>query len=121
VILLPHTSTTEACGIAERLRRGASALAVLTGDGSVRATISIGVAALYQHGRDLFELLAAADLALYRAKHTGRDRICLYDPDEAADHALPQGTLPCPPQAKPAVPSPRVAGRTPPGTEVPQA
>jgi diguanylate cyclase (GGDEF)-like protein len=80
VILLPHTSPTEACGIAERLRRRASSLAVLTGDGSARATISIGVAALYQHGRDLFELLAAADLALYRAKHTGRDRVCLYDP-----------------------------------------
>ena len=83
VVLLPHTTTAEACGIAERLRRGAGALAVLAGDGSVQATISIGVAVLYQHGRDLFELLAAADLALYRAKHTGRDRVCLYNPHAA--------------------------------------
>jgi len=85
VVLLPHTSTNEACGIAERLRRGAGALTVLVGDDSVQATISIGVAALYQHGRDLFELLAAADLALYRAKHTGRDRVCLYDPQTVSD------------------------------------
>jgi diguanylate cyclase (GGDEF)-like protein len=83
VILLPQTRAAEACGIAERLRRGAGALAVLAGDGSVQATISIGVAVLYQHGRDLFELLAAADLALYRAKHTGRDRVCLYNPQAA--------------------------------------
>jgi ATP-binding cassette ChvD family protein len=85
VILLPHTTAAEACGIAERLRRGAGALTVLVGDGSVQATISIGVAVLYQHGRELFELLAAADLALYRAKHTGRDRVCLYNPHAASD------------------------------------
>jgi diguanylate cyclase (GGDEF)-like protein len=85
VILLPHTTAAEACRIAERLRRGAGALAVLTGGGRIQATISIGVAVLYQHGRDLFELLAAADLALYLAKRTGRDRVCLYDP-HAAPH-----------------------------------
>ena len=85
VILLPHTRAAEACGIAERLRRAAGALAVLAGEGSVGATISIGVAALYQHGRELFELLAAADLALYRAKHTGRDRVCLYNPQAVSD------------------------------------
>jgi ATP-binding cassette ChvD family protein len=85
VILLPHTRAAEACGIAERLRRAAGALAVLAGDGSVGATISIGVAALHQHGRELFELLAAADLALYRAKRTGRDRVCLYNPHAVSD------------------------------------
>jgi diguanylate cyclase (GGDEF)-like protein len=85
VVLLPHTTAVEACRIAERLRRAAGALAVLAGEGSVGATISIGVAALYQHGRELFELLAAADLALYRAKHTGRDRVCLYNPQAVSD------------------------------------
>jgi diguanylate cyclase (GGDEF)-like protein len=98
VILLPHTSPTEACGIAERLRRGAAAVAVLTGDGSVRVTISIGVAALYQHGRDLFELLTAADLALYRAKHTGRDRVCLAVFPRGATGVSP---LPTPGQSPP--------------------
>jgi predicted signal transduction protein with EAL and GGDEF domain len=33
---------------------------------------------LGQHGNDLFELLAAADVALYRAKDAGRDRVRLY-------------------------------------------
>jgi len=45
---------------------------------SVGVTISIGVSVLGIHGRDMFELLAAADLALYRAKESGRDRVCLF-------------------------------------------
>ena len=56
---------------------------VLTPDTIVGVTVSIGVAALGSHGADLFELLAAADIALYRAKNTGRDRVCLYDPSDA--------------------------------------
>jgi hypothetical protein len=60
---------------------------VLTPDTIVGVTVSIGVAALGSHGADLFELLAAADIALYRAKNTGRDRVCLYDPADAASGA----------------------------------
>jgi len=87
VVLLPKTRAEEACRIAERLRRGAYVAQVPAGDTAVDVTLSIGVAALGEHGQDLFELLAAADLALYRAKHTGRDRVCLYDPADAAPGA----------------------------------
>jgi diguanylate cyclase (GGDEF)-like protein len=87
VVLLPRATADEACRIAERLRRGAGVVQVLAGDAIVGVTISIGAAALSQHGRELFELLAAADLALYRAKDTGRDRVCLFDPADAAPDA----------------------------------
>jgi diguanylate cyclase (GGDEF)-like protein len=70
--------------VAERVRRGVGMVKVLTHDEIVGVTVSIGVAALGGHGRDLFELLSAADIALYRAKNTGRDRVCLYDPADAA-------------------------------------
>ncbi|MGH3168925.1 MAG: diguanylate cyclase, partial [Trebonia sp.] len=82
-ILLPNTTAEEACRIAERLRRGVGLIRVLAGETTVGVTISVGISVLGPHGRDLFELLATADLALYRAKNTGRDRVCLYEPADA--------------------------------------
>jgi hypothetical protein len=48
---------------------------VATADTQISVTVWIGVAGLGQHGHDLFELLAAADLALYRVKDEGRSKI----------------------------------------------
>ncbi len=79
VALLPKISVVEACQIAERVRIRVSESVVAVHDMRVTVTVSIGVAMLGTHGRDLFELLAAADLALYRAKRAGRDRICLFN------------------------------------------
>jgi diguanylate cyclase (GGDEF)-like protein len=41
----------------------------------VNVTLSLGVAAYPQHGQDGSALLAAADVALYRAKRAGRNRV----------------------------------------------
>ncbi|WP_242883950.1 GGDEF domain-containing protein [Actinomadura litoris] len=77
VALLPGTDTVEACRVAERLRGRVRRLAVPTEEGTVVVTVSIGVSLYRTHGEDLIELMAAADLALYRAKASGRDRVCL--------------------------------------------
>jgi len=79
VALLPQTTVAEACQVAERVRIRVSESVIGVRDRRVAVTVSIGVAMLGTHGRDLFELLAAADLALYRAKRAGRDRICLFN------------------------------------------
>ena len=49
-----------------------------------RITISIGVAAFPDDARDPIELVELADSALYRAKRSGRNRICAYRPSLAA-------------------------------------
>jgi len=77
-VLLPRTDGAGAYGIAERLRAGAATLSVAAADARINVTVSIGVAVLGQHGDDLFELLAAADVALYRAKDAGRDQVRIY-------------------------------------------
>ncbi len=46
-------------------------------DELVNLTVSIGVAAYPDHGDSFKSLVEAADQALYRAKQTGRDRVCV--------------------------------------------
>ena len=77
VMLLPQTRAPDALRIAERVREHVARLAV-PGPGGERipVTVSIGVAALDAgSSRQLTELLAAADAALYRAKASGRDQV----------------------------------------------
>ena len=80
VAVLPGAGQQEACHIAERLRGRVRDIAVQARGATVTVTVSIGVAALDVDGGDLFELLAAADAALYRAKKSGRDRVCTLPP-----------------------------------------
>ncbi|MFD6949801.1 diguanylate cyclase [Nocardiopsis sp. TSRI0078] len=77
VVLLPGSDTTEAWQAAERLRSQVGSMEIAVDEVPVSITISIGVAVIGDHGNDLVELLTAADLALYRAKETGRNRVCL--------------------------------------------
>jgi len=48
------------------------------GETSHHITISIGVAAFPDDARDPIHLVELADSALYRAKRSGRNRICAY-------------------------------------------
>jgi diguanylate cyclase (GGDEF)-like protein len=86
VLLLPQTSGKDACRTAERLRRHVADMAVPIDDRpnapTVSLTISIGVTAMEQgEARELSDLLAAADSALYHAKQTGRNRVALHAAD----------------------------------------
>ncbi|MFC3999250.1 GGDEF domain-containing protein [Nocardiopsis sediminis] len=77
VVLLPGADMAEACRAAERLRMRVGRMVLKADDAGVSITVSIGVAVLGVHGDDIVGLLAAADLALYRAKGAGRNRVCL--------------------------------------------
>jgi diguanylate cyclase (GGDEF)-like protein len=79
-LLLPQTRAVDAFRIAERVRANIAGLSIIapgsTGGERVHVTVSIGVAALDAGSRrELSELMAAADAALYRAKAGGRDQV----------------------------------------------
>ncbi len=46
----------------------------------VSVGVSCGVAMFPEHGRDATALLRAADVALFRAKELGRNRLCVHEP-----------------------------------------
>ena len=76
-ILLPETPPEQALEIAERIRRAVADrhFDVETSSEPIRATISIGVAGYPKDGTDPNELIHQADLAVYRAKLQGRNRV----------------------------------------------
>ena len=76
-ILLPETPPDQAIEIAERIRRAVAEteFEVETAEEPIRATVSIGVAAFPKDGSDANELIHQADLAVYRAKLQGRNRV----------------------------------------------
>ena len=47
----------------------------------LKFTVSIGIAELESHTQDLDDLIKKADVALYAAKKSGRNRIEVYRPD----------------------------------------
>jgi diguanylate cyclase (GGDEF)-like protein/PAS domain S-box-containing protein len=76
VVILPTASLEASRSRAERLRSKIRELTVLHHGQSVGAiTVSIGVAAVPEHGTSSKEVIEAADAALYRAKNAGRDRV----------------------------------------------
>jgi diguanylate cyclase (GGDEF)-like protein len=77
-ILLPGSNLESAIAFAEHVRtciEGEKFFARAQGEASAfRITVSAGIATLHDAHGDLYDLKAAADRALYRAKDAGRNR-----------------------------------------------
>jgi diguanylate cyclase (GGDEF)-like protein len=88
-VVLPGAGKEEARQIAERIResvacRKLSYVSQIAGIGSEAAlTVSVGVASSQEDGLSSSRaLVRAADRALYHAKQTGKNKVCLYDPTD---------------------------------------
>lgn len=70
-----------------RLRsiRAAVSQPLRIGNYDIKITCSIGMAFFPEHGETTAEIVAAADLAMYDAKHNGRDSIATFTPNMADD------------------------------------
>jgi diguanylate cyclase (GGDEF)-like protein/PAS domain S-box-containing protein len=82
VLIMPEASLDITTDRAEQLRLEARELRVQQHGQSLGAvTVSFGVAAFPEHGPTAEAVIRAADLALYRAKNAGRDRVARADSD----------------------------------------
>ena len=82
VLLLPDTPRATAAVIAENLRSTIRARPVVCENVPISVTASLGLATAEPGSplKSLAHLLKAADLALYQAKHAGRDRVKVFQP-----------------------------------------
>ena len=77
-VILPNTSCESAFNILDELRASFAEIIHRSEDASFSVTFSCGIASSPPI-TDLSELSALADRALYKAKHNGRNRVCLLD------------------------------------------
>ena len=89
VVLLPRTSPDVARHAAERIRSHFEANPVRWEDRSLRVTASFGVAAFDTRDLSLSNMVARADVALYRAKRNGRNRVEVAEGGSAAGFEQP--------------------------------
>jgi diguanylate cyclase (GGDEF)-like protein len=78
LLILPDTTASDARIIAERIKELLRNMDILDRDGNhlPHITVSMGLAELKNH-QTMSTLIEAADAALYRAKHAGRDCVAI--------------------------------------------
>ena len=81
-LILPQAYADGAQIVAERLRARIATIEI-PGFGNLSA--SLGIATFPSHGSSRTDLVIAADAALYSAKRAGRNRVCIFEPDNG-DH-----------------------------------
>jgi diguanylate cyclase (GGDEF)-like protein len=76
---MPEADSEKAWMVAERIRAAVESTDVSHLVTGRNITVSVGVATYPQHGGHPKQLMEAADLALYRSKGAGRNRVSIAD------------------------------------------
>jgi two-component system, cell cycle response regulator len=81
-VILPYADRNDAFVVAERLRNLIAAQNIVIQDEqTIKATASLGCATFPIDAGTEETLMGAADAALYRAKRSGRNRVCIAEPE----------------------------------------
>ncbi|AGA92071.1 diguanylate cyclase (GGDEF) domain-containing protein [Thioflavicoccus mobilis 8321] len=81
LIVLQDAVPEDAVKVAEKIRHRVGEFKFQIADGVLQKTISIGVAVFPDDSETFWQVLKYADVALYRAKETGRDRVVRFTAD----------------------------------------
>jgi diguanylate cyclase (GGDEF)-like protein len=78
VVILPQTPQSEAYHIGERIRDQVEKTLIDAGTaGKLKVTVSVGVSSFPENGKSEEELVSVADQALYQAKGSGKNLVCV--------------------------------------------
>jgi len=73
----------DAAKVAERVRVRTAKMEISFENGEIFSVqVSLGVASTAGQFSSLTKLIDAADQALYQAKQTGRNRVCIFEPSQ---------------------------------------
>jgi len=78
LVILPETDKDQAKFAAERIRQAVQIQPIKAYDEDLKVTISIGISTFPDDSQEALALIEKADTALYQAKQTGRNKICIY-------------------------------------------
>jgi two-component system, cell cycle response regulator len=92
-LLTPGLEPLVAFELADQIRIRLPALEIDSPQGLVRATVSIGVSSLDPETESLDQLLAQADNQLYKAKRSGRNRVCAATGNSKFEHTKNHPTV----------------------------
>lgn len=81
MIILQNTEAEVAMNIAEKIRIAVEALKVQISGGTLQKTISIGIADFPGDSDTFWQTVKYADVALYKAKEQGRNRVIRFNTD----------------------------------------
>jgi len=80
-VVVPESDENGAAIIAERIRRSVEGCVIVNDGKELRVTISIGCASFPPHAQTKQDMIDCADKALYAAKRSGRNRVCVFSPE----------------------------------------
>ena len=75
LILLHNTSFENTIKIAQKIRKTIENLEIPTSFGKLKVTVSVGVSEFLPEDKSLFEAIKKADINLYKAKNSGKNRV----------------------------------------------
>jgi len=87
LIVLQETDVDSALKVAQNIRAAVEQLKVQAGGAVIQKTISIGVSMFPDDSETFWQALKFADVALYRAKDAGRNRVVRFTADMWEGHA----------------------------------
>lgn len=81
-VILPEIKASDAIEVAKKLLSHLNDANLVSNNRTHKVSASIGIALFPEHGNNVHDLLAAADLAMYHAKETGRGSWHLFSSDD---------------------------------------
>ena len=84
-LVLPEATSDSAIAAAERLRRLVADQVIAANGQRIAVTISVGASICRPDMSGFDQLLKQADIALYEAKRSGRNRVCRFEPGKCSD------------------------------------